>query len=597
MNKLNAPINATALLSVLILVAGAVILRFWGLDWAIPNGSKLYPYHPDEAVMLDAATRVNPLWGNLTPGFYNYGSLTVLLTRFAHDVLAPLFGWGTLPQPDAPFRQWVDDMGMLLLVGRGVSLVLGLGTIWAVWKLGERLYGGRTGIIAAAFLAVAPMHALLGHYFAVDVPAAFFTTLALLLATLALRAEGRKALGWCAAAGLAAGLATGTKYNSFPVLLSVLVPVWVMWRADEGKSRTAAITALVAAAVACIAGFLIATPGALLQTGPFLKAVAYELGRNREGQGLVFRATLPAPLYHLGISLPVGLEWPLYLLSMAGVAWAMRRRQPEDWLLLLFVVPFFLMLAPAERKFVRYVVPLLPPLALLAGRLVDEGLRLRAAPVWGTWAAAAFLAALASTTAHLGVLSSRDVRDSAASYVWNRADGADIVALGGDAWYYTPPLHPTAGCVKAWLPYGGPPIWDRVGDGEKRSEVARIQGFRILAPQSYPNPEGALSLEKFRRHRPMFVVLTDYEYEDPERIKRAEPSFEHGILSLMQAMKDDGYQVQQEFRPRPSLLGFTWWKHGTPPHDWRYFMPTIRVYARPRDRTALHKNARGSDSI
>src|SRR5437879_2057805 len=56
-------------------------LRCWALTWGLPNSGRYYPYHPDESVMLNAVCRVNPLWLEFAPTFYNYGSLTILLTR------------------------------------------------------------------------------------------------------------------------------------------------------------------------------------------------------------------------------------------------------------------------------------------------------------------------------------------------------------------------------------------------------------------------------------------------------------------------------------------------------------------------------------
>ncbi|HEU4753575.1 MAG TPA: hypothetical protein VFU47_10750, partial [Armatimonadota bacterium] len=228
-------------------------------------------------------------------------------------------------------------------------------------------------------------------------------------------------------------------------------------------------------------------------------------------------------------------------------------------------------------KFLRYVTPLFPPLLVLAARAVDERLASRSRRLWAGWGALAGAAALASTIAHLGVLAQPDARDQAAAYLRQQARSGDVVALGADPWYYTPPIHPTTGCVKWAIPYGGPPVWDRTLPGEARPELTRLESFTVLAPGSNP-PAGALPVAKLSEYRPRFVVLTDYEYDDPERIRRYDRYYESGILELMAALKAD-YRVR-EFRPRPSLGGFTWWRHGVPPHDWRYFMPTVRIYER-----------------
>ncbi len=426
----------------------------------------------------------------------------------------------------------------------------------------------------------------MGHYMAVDVPAAFFSTLALYGAARALDADRpRQWLGWMAAAGAAAGLAAGTKYGAVTALAPLAVPLWEMgkrWKTArggaDGRRFVLTLGAAAAALAAAGAAFLLSTPGALLETARFLKDVIYEMEINRTGLGLLFVHTPPAWLYHLVVSLPVGLEWPLFLLALAGTGWALRRRSPGDVLLLLFLIATYLTLAPAARKFLRYVIPLLPVLAVFAARLLDDGLRARRAPVWGVLGAVSGLAALLSTIAHLGVLALPDARDRAAEYLSSHAASGDTVALADNAWFFTPPIDPTAGCVGRAVAYGGPPAWDRVPEGRARPDLYRGDRWTVLAPASYPAFTGSLAPDQLRRYRPRFVVISDYEYEDPARIRRADPTYRSGTLAVLAVLEREYRPVI--FRPRPSLLGFTWWRRGTPPHDWRYYMPEVRVYER-----------------
>jgi hypothetical protein len=225
----------------------------------------------------------------------------------------------------------------------------------------------------------------------------------------------------------------------------------------------------------------------------------------------------------------------------------------------------------------RYVTPLVPPLLVLAGHAVDRALephRWRAFMAAGV--ALAGMAAFASTVAHLGVLSRPDARDEAAAYLRAQVRDGEVVALGSDSYFYTPPLHPTAGAVKAGAIFGGPPVWDAYPPGTPRPDLTLVERFQVLAP---PPMTGALSIELLQRYRPRYVLLSDYEWEDPLRIRAAELGYQNGTLDLLNALDRD-YVVEREFRPRPALPGFTWWSRGTPPHDWRYYMPTVRVYAR-----------------
>jgi len=562
------------------LLALALVLRAWGISWGVPDGERYYPYHPDESVLLNAVCQVNPLWLDFTPQFYNYGSFYILLTRLVYDLGGPMLGWGSVPRFDLPFEKWVVDFGHLLLTARWVSVVMGVATVAAVFALGRRLFGTRTGLLAAVFLAVAPLPVLLGHYMAVDVPSTFLVTLALCLGANAMDLEdGRKAVRWILAGAFIGGLAVGTKYNTFPALLPLAVPVWQLWR-RAGSGRGLALVSITGSAFVSLAAFFLSTPGALLESAHFLKDVLYELERNREGQGLIFKATPPAVVYHLTSTLPIGLEWPLYLLALVGIGWSVKRRRPEDVYLWLFLVPAFLLLVPSERKFLRYVTPLIPILILFAARVIDEGIGTPRRRIWVGAAAAGAAFALASSVAHLGVLAAPDARDQAAAYLRQHVRPDETVALASDSAFYTPPVHPTAGAVKVAQMYGGPPIWDLpVAMGHAREDVTRLPQFKVLAPRSLPSPAGALTVEQLEAMRPEWLVISDYEYEDPERIHRADPSFTHGTLVLQDALAGD-YRLDREIRPRPSLVGLTWWSRGIPPHDWRYYMPTVRIYRR-----------------
>src|SRR5205814_4558563 len=107
-------------------------------------------------------------------------------------------------------------------------------TILLVFALARRMAGRATALLAAFFLAVAPLHVRDSHFAMTDVVMTLFATAAVAQLVRAVdvqrTAQFRRPSGvaWFAAAGLAAGLATSTKYSA-AALLAAMVPAQWLW--------------------------------------------------------------------------------------------------------------------------------------------------------------------------------------------------------------------------------------------------------------------------------------------------------------------------------------------------------------------------------
>ena len=119
-------------------------------------------------------------------------------------------------------------------------------------------------------------------------------------------------------------------------------------------------------------GFVLGTPFALLTPVAFVRGVLDEV---REVNTVQFgnEADVPGYLFHLAYSLPQAMGWPLYLLALAGLGWALARREAREAILLAFAVPYLLVIVTWSSRFERYVIPLLPCLTLLAAAVVVRG--------------------------------------------------------------------------------------------------------------------------------------------------------------------------------------------------------------------------------
>ena len=298
------------------ILALAALLRLVGIGYGLP----LAVLNPDEASIVPRAWRMGH--GHLDPGWYDYPSL--------------LMGFV------APVQSFFGDPSFG--AARGVAVVVGLCGVAATWWLGTRAYGTGAAIVGAAAVAVATTHVAYSRVAVTDV----LLTLAI-TCVLALAIEGR--IEW---AGVAVGLAASAKYPGAIAAVPVLVAGWGRWR-TLGK-----------AAALAFAAFALTSPFVLVHAGAAWGDISRVQRLARAGW-LGFENDPIAPLAYLD-RLWEALG-PFLLLAAVGVVAALVRRRREDLILLSFAGAYWLTLMPQAAHFDRYVLPLVPVLAVLAGSI------------------------------------------------------------------------------------------------------------------------------------------------------------------------------------------------------------------------------------
>lgn len=338
----------------LVIAVGAV-LRFWGLGHGIPFAIGVdEPEIMTRVVSMMKTGDLNPHFFDY-PGLYFYLQLAVACLRFI--VGATNGGWQSLDQVSAnEFYLW----------GRALTALFGVGTILVVHNIGMR-WGARHALLAAGLVAVLPLHVRESHYVLTDVPMTFFTMLAFLLS---LRAHERTQAGAFAWAGVAAGLATATKYNGVFVLLLPLVAVWMTLGAKPSRMRC-----MLATMGGFVAAFLVAAPYTVIDLPAFLNGYAHLAAYYRPRTG-----GEPAWLLYLK-HLRLQVQWPMLLLTIAGlilgIVRAVKGPGRVRWTLLVtFPVVYFYFLATKSLVFARYMLPMLPFTCILAAIAVVSGVSL-----------------------------------------------------------------------------------------------------------------------------------------------------------------------------------------------------------------------------
>jgi 4-amino-4-deoxy-L-arabinose transferase-like glycosyltransferase len=300
------------------ILAGAAALRAVGIEYGLPFGNLL---NPDEQSIVPRAWKLVHGGGG-DPHWFDYPSLLMYV--------------------NAPFQAWQDEPSYL--TARIVGVVLALAAIAATWWLGRRAFGTSAGAVAAAIMAVCTIHVAYSRVAVTDVPLTLGVAVAL-----ALMVSGRLEL-----AGVAVGLATGFKYPGVFLLVPLVVAGWKQW------PRLAASIAL------AVAAFFASSPFVLVHRHQAWHE-AFRVQRLARDGWLGFEHD------HFALIAFVDRLWhglgPALIVCAIGLVIALIRRTKADLILALFVLAYFVDLLTLHAHFDRYVLPLVPPLAALAGRM------------------------------------------------------------------------------------------------------------------------------------------------------------------------------------------------------------------------------------
>jgi 4-amino-4-deoxy-L-arabinose transferase-like glycosyltransferase len=342
----------------LVVLGVAAAARFWHLTAGVPHAVGI-----DESQVIDRALRILKT-GDWNTHAFDHPSLVI----YFHAAVAIVrFLWGALN------GEWASLDGFSIVAvyktGRSAAALVGVATVWLTYKLGVEVAGHRVALVAAALLAVAPMHVRESHYILTDVPMTALATLALWFAVRAARLATVRAYAW---AGAISGLAAAAKYTG-GVAFAAVAAAWLI---NERRARGRGLK-IAAAAGATVLGFLVGAPYTLFDMPAFLDGFAAQFSRVAAPS----RAGSPALL------LSVAHVWMdgrvVFLFALAGIVLVLARRSPRaTWApVLAFLTAYFYVLSKQADVFGRYVLPLLPGLSVLAAaaaiEVIDVGVHAR----------------------------------------------------------------------------------------------------------------------------------------------------------------------------------------------------------------------------
>ena len=485
----------------------ALGLRLWGLSFGLP-----YFFSADEVSKRDAA-------------------LHLAETHFAHRNSQPSFLYNSLylifsiagrVNPDLTTAQYH-------YLGRLWMALLGSLTVVVLYRLGS-LWDRRIGLLAALLLAILPLHTATSRYIKEDTPLTLMATITILLVVRYVRHPSRPALS---AAALFAGISFSTKYAGLPLVLPVMLALGVSAWSARPKVR-AILADLGLAALAFWAGFFLVSPVYLFHPHQFVSGFLGQWSYSLTGHhdGIIHDPWSDWWLYYIRTGLIPGLTWPVFLLSVAGLASMARSR--EGWIVTATAVWLYVVFEHGRAKpypfSARYLLPIAPLLCLSAADALVRGVAFlkRALPqvaVYGVCAALFILPPLVGTVL-IGDEALHDSRISAGSWMEQAIPpGANIVISE----------------LPSYLPASQ--YWGRE--------------WRMVLADDIPELRSVL-----RADPPPYFILSSFTYQRylenptavPERTR-----FYRGIMGEFRLVK--------EFHPR-------WFTYG-------FHSPVIRIYQPP----------------
>jgi len=350
------------LLLVGVLFLGTV-LRFWGIDFGLPHELA----RPDEQHYIGIALQLLSS-GPTTEYFYEYPSL------YFYVMAAGLVGYyalgrlvGVYDGIDDFIYQYANDPGSLHLMSRGFSVIVGVLTIYGVYKTVRRLFRSeKTGLVAALFMALCYLHVRDSHFGTMDVA---MTCLIIASFHFIIKSNDEWSLKNYLLAGLLAGLATSTKYaGAFLVFPICFVHLFQVLEHRLPYTRIVFDKRIWGFAVAMVLGFLAGTPHFLSEYPKYLYYIVNRVALMDTQSPKIAIGWW----YHLKFSLWHGLGWGMYVAAFLGIILYFIRDWKRALVFISFPLTYYLFVGKGYVVFLRYIVPITPFMCMTAAYFMYE---------------------------------------------------------------------------------------------------------------------------------------------------------------------------------------------------------------------------------
>ena len=348
---------------VLGMMAVGLAIGVWGIRKNLP-----YVQEVDESIFVANAVRMAST-GNMNPEWFGNPGLTTVypITLGSHIWYAATQNGDLLnsnPKLQTHFNEHINDY---YIIGRLLSVLYAVLTLPLTYLLGKRAFNQRTALIGTFFLLTYTIFWIYAQWARTDLAAAFWSMLSLWLCV---RAYERPSWQRYVLAGLAIGLSIASRY--FMVTLApVLFIVWAtqFWRSRHESQHWIQLRNGVLGLLAIAVGFTLIAPYLFLEFSTTVENVLNEARSEHLGaDGLSQWGNF---WWYITVAFPLSISWPQVILAFFGIGLAVARRKAERLLLAAFIFIFLFAISLSPLHWPRWVLQLLPLLALFTASALD----------------------------------------------------------------------------------------------------------------------------------------------------------------------------------------------------------------------------------
>jgi len=400
----------------------ALLLRLIGINFGLP-----FLYHADEPIVVNHAVAVGA--GNFDPVhlkithfvshlvFISYGVYYVLLRVLGNIAGVEDFG-----------KIFLTDPSSFYLIARVVfGALLGTATVLMLYRLMARFFSSTHAALAAFFLASNFLHVRNSHYIYLDIPLLFFLVCSYFPILSILESPRRRDY---VVFGCLVALGAASKHNGVFVVVPFLLAHFTAtgWRPSNLFTGNLMVGGLTAVAV-----FVLCNPLIWLMPQRFLT----DMSTIHDFQGYIGWG------HHFFYSLWGSVGIPMLLLSLGGIAAGFVQPDAKRGVFSVFLIVYYGVLVIFSQHHARYVLPLIPFLAVFAADALVKMKERWSLPGWVMAALIVLVAAppMAKVFFCDLIMARKDVRTVAYEWIQGHLPAGSSIAL--DTPLFVPHLKPT----------------------------------------------------------------------------------------------------------------------------------------------------------